>query len=155
MLSSPASRLAAFAAGLCLIGGGAAAVGSATDPTPPFQDCLKVAADRAGVETDSMAGGGGEAMIPVVPGADGRRSQLAGLTLSPESTRLAAGGARTASCCTSSSRARTSRATSTCTRGCTGTARSRSTSPRHALAATGPSPTSSPAAASTCWAPRS
>lgn len=93
MLSSPASRLAAFAAGLGLIGGGAAAVGAATNPTPPFQDCLAVAASRAGVTADTMAGGGqgGAPMIPVVPGADGRRSQLAGLTLVASSTRLAAG----------------------------------------------------------------
>jgi hypothetical protein len=95
MLSSPASRLATFAAGLCLTGGGAAAAGSAINPTPPFQDCLKVADDRAGVEADSMTAGGGEAMIPVVPGADGRHRRLAGLTLSPDSTRLSAGATTT------------------------------------------------------------
>ncbi|HEU4976546.1 MAG TPA: hypothetical protein VFT50_15750 [Baekduia sp.] len=97
MLSSPASRLAAFAAGLCLLGGGAAAVGAATDPTPPFQDCLAVAADRAGVEADGMVGDsqGGEPMIPAVPGADGRRAELAGLTLAPQSSRLAPGATTT------------------------------------------------------------
>jgi hypothetical protein len=95
MLSSPASRLAAFAAGLCLIGGGAAAVGAATDPTPPFQDCLQVAANRAGLEVDAMADGGGEPMIPVVPGADGHAQRLAGLTLAAETHRLATGATTT------------------------------------------------------------
>jgi hypothetical protein len=97
MLSSPASRLAAFAAGLCVLGGGAAAVGSATSPAPPFQDCLKVAADRAGLEAAGMAGdaGGGEPMIPVVPGSDGRHGALAGLALRPESGRLTAGATTT------------------------------------------------------------
>jgi hypothetical protein len=97
MLSSPASRLAGFAAGLCLLGGGAAAVGAATDPAPPFQNCLQVAANRLGTESDGMAGdaasGGG--MIPAVPGADGRRSRLAGLALAPQSRRIAADGTTT------------------------------------------------------------
>src|SRR5436190_747535 len=44
MLSSTSSRLAAFAASLAIAAGAAAAVGAATDATPPFQDCLKVAA---------------------------------------------------------------------------------------------------------------
>jgi hypothetical protein len=97
MFSSPASRLAAYAAGLCLLGGGAAAVGAATNPAPPFQDCLQVAANRAGMEADGMAGDGqgAEPMIPAVPGADGRRAQLAGLTLAPKSHGLAAGATTT------------------------------------------------------------
>src|SRR5689334_9112983 len=65
MLSSPASRLAAYASALVLLGGAAAAVGSATNPTPPFQDCLAVAAAHAGLQADDgMGGGSGEPMIP-------------------------------------------------------------------------------------------
>ncbi|HET6505362.1 MAG TPA: hypothetical protein VFG42_01120 [Baekduia sp.] len=97
MLSSSVSRLAAFAAGLCAIGGGAAALGAATSPLPPFQDCLAVAADRAAPRADAMAGDGhGEtSMIPAIPGADGRRSELAGLRLAPTSSRLATGATTT------------------------------------------------------------
>ena len=95
MLNSATSRLAAFAAGLVVLGGAAAGVGAATDPSPPFQDCLKVAAVKAGLGVDNMAaeeGHGGEAMVEAVPGADGLRSELAGVTLLPTSRRFTAGG---------------------------------------------------------------
>src|SRR3954451_8863358 len=82
MLISTASRLAAFAAGLALLGGGAAAVGAATDATPPFQDCLKVAAAEAGFG-EGMMEDGGASMVEAVPGADGLRTTLAGLSLKP------------------------------------------------------------------------
>jgi hypothetical protein len=97
MLSSPASRLAAYAAGLTLLGGGAAAVGAATDPTPPFQDCLAVAAGDAGLRSGDAMGGGqdGEPMIPAVPGADGRAATLAGLRLAPQTQALASGATTT------------------------------------------------------------
>jgi hypothetical protein len=97
MLSSSASRLAAYAAGLTLLGGAAAAVGSATNPTPPFQDCLAVAAARAGVQDGDAMGGGhaGEPMIPAVPGADGHTARLAGLQLAPRTHALTAGGTTT------------------------------------------------------------
>ena len=96
MLTSTASRLAAFAAGLALLGGGAAAVGAATDATPPLQDCLKVAAADAGFGTDEMmAGEGGEPMVEPVPGSDGLRSELAGLALEPAAQQLTTGGSTT------------------------------------------------------------
>ena len=87
------SRLAAFAAGLAVLGGIAAAVGSATDATPPFQDCLKVAAADAGVAADAMGdeGHGGEPMVEAVPGADGLKSELAGVALNPEPSSFTAG----------------------------------------------------------------
>ena len=94
MLNSATSRLAAFAAGLVVLGGAAAGVGAATDPSPPFQDCLKVAAVKAGFGVDNMAadaGHGGEAMVEAVPGADGLHSELAGVTLLPTSCRFTAG----------------------------------------------------------------
>jgi hypothetical protein len=90
MLNSTASRLCAFAAGLTVAGGGAAGIGSITHATPPLQDCLKVAAARAGFDT-GMTGAGAEAMAEPVPGADGRRSELAGITLRPAPTTFAAG----------------------------------------------------------------
>jgi hypothetical protein len=96
MLTSTASRLAAFAAGLALLGGGAAAVGAATDAAPPFQDCLKVAAADAGFGTDEMmAGEGGEPMVEPVPGSDGLRSKLAGLALETKPQKFVAGGSTT------------------------------------------------------------
>jgi hypothetical protein len=97
MLSSTASRLAAFAAGLALLGGAAATVGAATDATPPFQDCLKVAAAQAGFDADAMneTGHGGAPMVEAVPGADGLRSELAGVTLLPIPRRFTAGGTAT------------------------------------------------------------
>ena len=100
MLTSPASRLAAFAAGLALIGAGATAVGAATNATPPFQDCLKVAAADAGFGDGEMAGEGmtdesGEPMVEAVPGADGLRSELAGLSLAPRPAAFAAGATTT------------------------------------------------------------
>jgi hypothetical protein len=94
MLSSTSSRLAAFAAGLAVLGGAAAGVGAATDATPPFQDCLKVAAADAGFGSGggmADAGHGGEPMIEAVPGSDGLQSKLAGLELSPEPQRFTAG----------------------------------------------------------------
>ena len=95
MLNSASSRLAAFAAGLAVLGGAAAGVGAATDPAPPFQDCLKVAAAEAGIGVDDMAaeeGHGGEPMVEAVPGADGLRSELAGVTLRPIPRGFTAGG---------------------------------------------------------------
>jgi hypothetical protein len=93
MLSSTASRLAAFAAGLALVGGAAAGVGAATDATPPFQDCLAVAAAKAGFDAGKMAdeNHGGEPMVEAVPGADGLRSELAGVTLRPVPQAFVAG----------------------------------------------------------------
>jgi hypothetical protein len=96
-ISTPA-RLAAFAAGLALLGGAAAAVGAASQATPPLQDCLRIAAADAGLD-DAMAGGGashgGEPMIEAVPGSDGRRSELAGLRLSSLNATFTAGGSAT------------------------------------------------------------
>jgi hypothetical protein len=92
MLSTPATRLAAFAAALALTGGAAAAVGAATDAAPPFQDCLKVAAADAGLTTEEMGTGmDGEDMVPAVPGADGRSSELAGIELAPQATDFVPG----------------------------------------------------------------
>ena len=90
MFNSTTSRLGAFAAGLVLAGGGAAGIGSITHATPPLQDCLKVAAAQAGSDT-GMMGDGGEDMAEPVPGADGRRSALAGIALKPAPTSFAAG----------------------------------------------------------------
>lgn len=97
MLNTTTSRLAAFAAGLALVGGGAAAIGAATEATPPFQDCLKVAAADAGFGKDKMAEGGhgAEPMIEAVPGSDGSRSELAGLALRPIPQTFRAGGTAT------------------------------------------------------------
>jgi len=98
MLTSTLSRLAAFAAGLALLGGGAAAVGAATDATPPFQDCLKIAAAEAGFGAGDMADegmGGEEPMVEAVPGADGLRSELAGLRLAPRPAAFATGRSTT------------------------------------------------------------
>src|SRR4051794_15323870 len=97
MLNSTTSRLAAFAAGVAIIGGAAAAVGAATGPTPPFQDCLKVAAPDAGFGKDNMAaeGHGAAPMVEAVPGSDGRRSEVAGLSLLPIPHAFRAGGTTT------------------------------------------------------------
>ena len=99
MLQTTTSRLAAFAAGLVLTGGAAAAVGSATNATPPLQDCLRVAAADAGLDTsmaeESGGGHGGEPMVEAVPGSDGLRTGLAGLELKPVSQSLPAGGSAT------------------------------------------------------------
>src|SRR3954468_23836525 len=95
MLTSTASRLAAFAAALVILGGGAAAVGAATDAKPPLQDCLKVAAADAGFGTGAMADEGGEPMVEPVPGSDGLRSTLAGLTLAPRPQAFTAGRSTT------------------------------------------------------------
>jgi hypothetical protein len=91
MLTSTASRLAAFSVGLALLGGGAAAAGAASDATPPFQDCLEVAAADAGFGSGEMMSGG-ERMVEPVPGSDGRRAELAGLALEPGRQTFAAGG---------------------------------------------------------------
>jgi hypothetical protein len=89
MLTKTSSRLAAFGAALLLTGGAAAAVGSATDATPPFQDCLEIAAGEPGMEDEGM---GGEDMVAAVPGAHGLTSELAGVTLRPRPARFSAGG---------------------------------------------------------------
>jgi hypothetical protein len=93
MLNSTTSRLTAFAAALAITGAGAAAVGGATQATPPFQDCLKAAAISAGYASDNMssAGHGGPPMIEAVPGSDGLHSEVAGLRLVPLSRTLHAG----------------------------------------------------------------
>jgi hypothetical protein len=91
MLSSTSSRLAAFAAGLAVLGGAAAGVGAATQPTPPFQDCLKVAAADAGFDDAMGMASGEEPMAEAIPGADGLRSDLAGVTLRPIPRPLTAG----------------------------------------------------------------
>src|SRR3954465_14189674 len=97
MLNSTTSRLAAFAAGVAIMGGAAAAVGAATEASPPFQDCLKIAADDAGFGTDKMAadGHGAAAMVEAVPGSDGRRSELAGLSFRAIPHAFRAGGTTT------------------------------------------------------------
>ena len=97
MLNSTISRLAAFAAGLAVIGGTAAALGAATEATPPFQDCLRIAAADAGFGKGAMADAahGAAPMIEAVPGSDGRRSALAGLTLRPVPRSFHAGGTAT------------------------------------------------------------
>jgi hypothetical protein len=92
MLRSTSSRLAAFAAGLAVLGAAAAGVGAATHPRPPFQDCLKAAAAEAGFGKDAM---GGASMVEAIPGADGLRSQLAGVALRPLPRPFAAGTAAT------------------------------------------------------------
>jgi len=92
MLKTTASRLAAFATGLALAAGSAAAIGAATGATPPFQDCLKVAFANAGLGDQTMvdAGHGAQPMVEAVPGSDGLREQLAGLRLAPLSRTLTA-----------------------------------------------------------------
>ncbi len=94
MLNSTASRLAAFAAGLVILSGAAAGVGAATDATPPLQDCLKVAAADAGFG-EGMMEDGGEEMVEAVPGADGLRSELAGVLLAPLPATFSAGATTT------------------------------------------------------------
>ena len=88
-----ATRLAAFALGLAAVGGGAAAVGRATDATPPFQDCLRVATPGAGMAGGAMAGQAesGASMAPIVKGADGTHAQAGGLTVDPRSSTLPSG----------------------------------------------------------------
>jgi hypothetical protein len=97
MLTTTASRLATFAAGLTLAAGSAGAIGAATGTTPPFQDCLKVAAANAGFGNQTMgdAGHGAQPMIEAIPGSDGRHAQLAGLGLAPLSRTLTAGASTT------------------------------------------------------------
>ncbi len=97
MLKTTTSRLAAFATGLALAAGSAAAIGAATGATPPFQDCLKVAAANAGFGSQTMAGAGhgAQPMIEAVPGSDGLHAQLAGVRLAPISRTLTAGHSTT------------------------------------------------------------
>ncbi|HKO28584.1 MAG TPA: hypothetical protein VJU80_14080 [Solirubrobacteraceae bacterium] len=97
MLKTTTSRLAAFLAGLALAATAAGAIGAATGATPPFQDCLKVAASDAGFDSQTMAaaGHGAEPMIEAVPGSDGLHAQLAGLRLAPLSRTLTAGATST------------------------------------------------------------
>ena len=92
-----ATRLASFALGLAAVGAGAAAVGSATDATPPFQNCLRpgAASPDGAMVGDSMGNAGeaqsGASMAPIVKGADGTRSKAGGLTLDPRSSTLPSG----------------------------------------------------------------
>jgi hypothetical protein len=100
MLESTLSRLAAFAAGVAVLAGAAVGAGAATDAAPPFQDCLKVAAERAGIGEGDMPaedamGAGGEPMVEAVPGADGLRARLAGLELAPVDGAFRPGGSAT------------------------------------------------------------
>ena len=91
------SRLAAFSTGLALAAGSAAAIGAATGATPPFQDCLKVAAQAAGFGSQSMsdAGHGAAPMIEAVPGSNGLHAQVAGLWLAPLTRTVSAGATTT------------------------------------------------------------
>ena len=85
MFKTTVSRLAVVSTGLALAAGSAAAIGAATGATPPFQDCLKVAAAVAGFGNQSMsdAGHGAAPMIEAVPGSNGLHAQVAGLRLAP------------------------------------------------------------------------
>jgi hypothetical protein len=89
----PTARLAAFAATLALVGGGAAAVGGATGATPPFQSCLDASPAATAMGGDAMAGA--RPMAEPVPGSDGTRGELAGISLRPVEQPLQAGGAAT------------------------------------------------------------
>ncbi|MGB0093663.1 MAG: hypothetical protein WBP81_14180 [Solirubrobacteraceae bacterium] len=92
MFKTTVSRLAAFSTGLALAAGSAAAIGAATGATPPFQDCLKVAAQAAGFGSQSMsdAGHGAAPMIEAVPGSNGLHARVAGLRLDPLSRTVSA-----------------------------------------------------------------
>src|SRR4051794_11687461 len=92
MLHSTSSRLAAFAAGLAILGGAAAGVGAATDATPPLQDSLAVAAADAGNGAAEPMTDGAKKMVEAVPGADGLHAELAGVRLVPAPTTFTAGG---------------------------------------------------------------
>ena len=94
MLTKTSSRLVAFAAGLAILGGAAAAIGAATDATPPFQDCMKIAAAAVGRETAGHMAAGTD-MVEALPGADGLHSELAGVTLRPVARTFVAGGTAT------------------------------------------------------------
>ncbi len=96
MLTKTSSRLVAFAAALAATAGAAAAAGTATNATPPFQDCLKVAALEAGDGSqDPMMEAGGEEMVEAVPGAHGLTRELAGLEIRPEPRAFRAGSTAT------------------------------------------------------------
>jgi hypothetical protein len=94
MFATTFSRLSAFAALLVVVGTGAAAVGAATDPTPPLQDCLAVAATEAGFGKEqpmAQTAHGAEPMVEAIPGADGTSSTLAGVSLRPMHPAFSAG----------------------------------------------------------------
>jgi hypothetical protein len=78
-----ATRLTAFTAGIAVVGGAAAAIGSVTGATPPGG----VSAERTAPAAMAM---GSEAMAAVVPGADGTSLSAGGMTLQPTSIRVAA-----------------------------------------------------------------
>lgn len=85
-------RIAAFAAGVALLGGGAAAVGRATDARPLLDGGRPGAGSgstmaMSGHEDASMGD-----MKPMAVGADGTRLSLDGITLAPAYDRLPAGG---------------------------------------------------------------
>jgi hypothetical protein len=97
MLKTTASRLASFSAFVALTAGAACAVGAATGATPPFQDCLKVAAASVGFGSHSMAdsGHGAQAQSEAVPGSDGLHAQIAGLRLAPLARTVTIGASTT------------------------------------------------------------
>jgi len=100
MFTKTSSRLAAFVAALGAAGAAAAVAGGSIGATPPFQDCLKVAALQAGQEEgmageDGMGGDGDEPMVEAVPGAHGLTSELAGVRLAPRPQTFTAGGSAT------------------------------------------------------------
>src|SRR5690349_637594 len=100
MLTKTSSRLVAFAATLAVVAGAAAALGNATSASPPFQDCLKVAALEAGIEKDMGGetgehGDGEQPMVEAVPGAHGLTTELAGLEIRPEPRTFKAGATST------------------------------------------------------------
>jgi hypothetical protein len=98
MFKTISSRLAAFCAGLALAAGSAAAIGAATGATPPFQDCLRAAAQAAGYDSRQMmsdAAHGAAPMIQAVPGSNGLHAQVAGLKLTPLSRTVSAGATTT------------------------------------------------------------
>lgn len=78
-----ATRLTAFAAGVAVIGAGAAAAGSATGANPPVA-ATGMSASGHGAE-GSMKG-----MAEMVWGADGTKLSLGGLTLQPRSVHVSA-----------------------------------------------------------------
>jgi hypothetical protein len=96
MLTKTSSRLAAFAAALAVAGAAAAVAGSSTGATPPFQDCLKIAALEAGREEEmGEEPMSGKPMVDAVPGAHGLTAELAGLRIEPRPQAFAAGGSST------------------------------------------------------------
>src|SRR4051812_13132984 len=87
---STLARLATFVSAVALTAGGAAVIGSATGATPPFQSCLTAYAG------DTAAHGmAGEAMTEAVPGSDGTRETLSGVSLLSVPSAHRAGGVST------------------------------------------------------------